>query len=141
MEKVHERKESPTMGAICRIPPVTESSSKLIIALWDHHLLHIWMLRNGVVRANGNGQTVCYKVEELARKMDAVWMQYEELQGQIKDFQRRHFRNRETIKNTRHDSKACRVTLSTLFLDETEHRTPSNFFPLESFLEMRFGVG
>jgi hypothetical protein len=39
-----------------------ESSSKLIIALWDH-LLHIWMFRNGVVHANGNGQTARYKVE------------------------------------------------------------------------------
>jgi hypothetical protein len=117
-----------------------ESSSKLIIALWDH-LLHIWTFRNGVVHANSNGRTALYKVEELRRKMDAVWMRHQELQGQMKYFQRRHFRNRETIKNMRHDSKACWVTLSALFLDESEYRTPSNTLPLESFLEMRFGIG
>jgi hypothetical protein len=73
--------------------------------------------------------------------MDAVWMRHQELQGQMKDFQRRHFRNRETIKNMRYDSKSCWVTLAALFLDDTEHRTPSNTFPLELLLEMRFGVG
>jgi hypothetical protein len=49
----------------------------------------------------------------------------------MKDFQLRHFENRETIKNLRQDSKACWVTLAVLFLDETEHRAPSNTFPLK----------
>jgi hypothetical protein len=58
----------------------------------------------------------------------------------MKDFQLHHFDNRERIENLRHDSKACWVTLAVLVLDETEHMT-SNTFPLESFLEIRLGVG
>jgi hypothetical protein len=59
----------------------------------------------------------------------------------MKDFQLGHFEDRETIKNPRHDSKACWMNLAILFLDKTEHRLPSNNFLLESFIEPHPGIG
>jgi hypothetical protein len=49
---------------------------KLIIDLWVH-LLWIWTFRNNAIHANDNEQTSRYKVEELARKMDAVWTRHQ----------------------------------------------------------------
>jgi hypothetical protein len=92
---------------------------KLIIALWVH-LLWIWTFRNIVIHANDNEQTSHYKVEELSRKMDAVWTRHQERQGQMEDFQLRHFEDREPTENLRDGNKACWTIMIVLFLDETD---------------------
>jgi hypothetical protein len=106
--KLHEREDFPAMGELHRLPSATqqhEPQQKRVASETNHRSLGAHIMDINVRHANNKGQTARYKVEELARKTGMVWTRYQELQGQMKNFQLRHFENRETIENLRHNSK------------------------------------
>jgi hypothetical protein len=107
--------------------PAKECAAKLVIALWDH-LYRIWTFINGVLHKDSQGRIAGYKVEALHWKIEVGWDRYNVLQGRTNTTQQ------EIINNLHHDSKVCWTTLSTLYLNETEHRTAFGNPGMDTFL-------
>jgi hypothetical protein len=101
----------------------------------------IWLYRNNRYHANTTQQVAHYKTEALDRRYEEIWEKHAGLVERIRDFQAKHFENRQIIGNLNYESKRCWVNLADQNITEAASPIRSEMYTLSKFLGSRLEVG
>jgi hypothetical protein len=94
-----------------------ECITKLIMGFWDH-MNRIWTYRNNIYNENANQQVTRYIKEALDRRYKDIWEKHAGLDERFRDFQKKHFEDRQSIGNLNYETKSCWANLADQYIIE-----------------------